>query len=222
MAAENLNKVLIIDDDPVTTSVISERLKRKGFETSSLNDPKNYEDAFNSVTPDLVLLDLNMPYLNGFEILKKIRQKYKRNELPVIIITSSDSKNDLVNALDEGANDFISKPINYKVIGAKIRNHLDNRLQNDLEKREKELAAIRSMVTTLNHEINNPLAIAYATLHSLNKKYPNDPDVEKLKGSLKRIEEFVLAVEKISRGKKINYKDYAGLDQLINLDDDQS
>jgi len=156
--------VLVVDDDEEIRDILSCRLCLEGFNViTAENGPKAME-YIKRGNFDLVLLDLLMPEINGMEILHFIREKYSLGELPVIIVTVKDTQEDLVKALKEGANDYITKPIDMSILLARIHTHLN---LHRLSLLKDEFMSIAS------HDLRNPLGIIYGYIWSiLNTVHP--------------------------------------------------
>lgn len=113
--------ILIVDDEPgdvqlIRTAIIEGRfvcrthMARDGIEAMAFlrNEPPDYTAA---VTPDLILLDLNMPRMNGYDVLKAIQQDAKLARIPVVVVTTSDAERDVFLSYDLGASGFVTKPV---------------------------------------------------------------------------------------------------------------
>lgn len=118
-------RILFADDEAVNHHVVESQLKGRGY---SLRLTASGEDALKAIEeqqPDLVLLDIMMPLMDGYQVCRKIREKYTANEMPVIMITARNQVADLVEGLAAGANDFISKPYSGRELAARIETHLE-------------------------------------------------------------------------------------------------
>ena len=102
--------ILVIDDNKDVTEMISIRLKSHGYKVSAVNIPKEALELFKKDTPDLIILDLLMPGIDGFEVLRQIRLAKKTNEVPVIVLSAKFDQSDKLKAFDLGAQDYITKP----------------------------------------------------------------------------------------------------------------
>ncbi len=122
-------KILIIDDEPANVMVLEETLQQSG-QTSikSISDPREALDTYKKFQPDLVLLDLNMPHLNGFEVMAQIEDVDPENKIPIMILTAQIDQSTRLKALDAGAREFLTKPFDILEISLKIRNILEIRL----------------------------------------------------------------------------------------------
>jgi diguanylate cyclase (GGDEF)-like protein/PAS domain S-box-containing protein len=116
--------ILVVDDNDANRDVLSRRLRQHGYATAIAADGPTALSLVDQSPPDLVLLDVEMPALSGFEVLSKLRKTYTRSELPVIMVTARTAGEDVVEALKHGANDYITKPIDFQVALARIETSL--------------------------------------------------------------------------------------------------
>src|SRR5271168_2066238 len=141
-------KILILDDEPANTKLLERVLVEGGFcQYRSLNDPCQALSVFEEFQPDLILLDLAMPYLDGYELLEEFRGKVAPDMyLPILVLTADISTQAKQRALSLGARDFLTKPFDITEVLLRIRNllearHLHMQLQDEnyrLEERVKQ------------------------------------------------------------------------------------
>ncbi len=105
-------KIMVVDDDEQVTTLLSTLLKTTHFQVEVLNDPILFGSALSRIQPDLLVLDVEMPVLNGLKICQMIRQDFQWSWLPILFLTGHDDLQTLQDAFAVGADDFISKPIN--------------------------------------------------------------------------------------------------------------
>ena len=103
--------VLIVDDIPINVTLIEKMLKPFHFVIEKANDGQTALDIVADNKPDLILLDLMMPGMNGYDVIKQLRAKEETQQLPIIVISALNSHEDVVKGHDLGANDFLTKPI---------------------------------------------------------------------------------------------------------------
>jgi DNA-binding response OmpR family regulator len=114
-------RVLVVDDEPMVRDVLSRYLERSGFEVESAADGDRALAAFDAKPPDLVLLDLMLPRVDGFDVFRRIRAQA---ECPVIMITARGQTTERIVGLEIGADDYISKPFSPAEVVARVRSVL--------------------------------------------------------------------------------------------------
>ncbi|WP_394884824.1 response regulator transcription factor [Clostridium butyricum] len=112
-----MSRIMIIEDNENLKKELIEFLSRYGYDSYGVEDYKNVVNIILNDKPDLVLLDINLPYYDGYFICREIR---KNNNIPIIIVTSRDSDMDEIMSINLGADDFITKPYNTQVLLARI------------------------------------------------------------------------------------------------------
>ncbi len=111
-------KILVVDDDAQLSSIINFTLRREGFSVLNAYEGQAALDLWEQEQPDLVLLDVNLPQLSGYEVLRRIRAESKT---PVIMLTVRADEEEVVRGLDLGADDYVAKPFSPKTLLARIR-----------------------------------------------------------------------------------------------------
>tara|TARA_B100001109_G_C18864147_1_gene475901 strand:+ start:6225 stop:6584 length:360 start_codon:yes stop_codon:yes gene_type:complete len=102
-------KILIAEDQPMVLKTISYKLQKSGFNTIGAIDGQQAKAFFDEEIPDLVIADLMMPFVSGFELLQYIREKYGK-KIPIIILSAVGEENRILEAFELGADDFMTKP----------------------------------------------------------------------------------------------------------------
>jgi diguanylate cyclase (GGDEF)-like protein/PAS domain S-box-containing protein len=142
-AQTSKGRVLVVDDEKVNRAVICKYLEREGYET---RQAQSGAEAFALMQPklfDLVMLDIMMPDMDGFEVLQKIRKLHQKLELPVIMVTAETVSQKIVRAFKLGANDYISKPIDPAVTIARVDMHIQfKRSREALQKSEQRYSLV--------------------------------------------------------------------------------
>ncbi|BAB76579.1 response regulator [Anabaena sp. FACHB-709] len=185
--------ILIVDDTLTNLEIISEALIGAGFEVATAVDGKKALEQIQIRVPDLILLDVMMPIMDGFETCKNLKIQPETHDIPVIFMTAITDTNSKVEALSLGAVDYITKPFHKAEVLARISSHLQLRsLNKNLEKRvtertaelnqalkdlqdyqlqlvqQEKMSVLGQLVTGLAHEINNPVSCIYGNLgHAL-------------------------------------------------------
>ena len=149
-------KVMIVDDEPVNVKVVQKHLKLAGYQHfMTSTDPRPVMEMVSQDMPDVILIDIMMPFLSGLQILGMLREDERLAHIPAIVLTASDNEQTKMQALELGAADFLSKPVNIAELIVRVRNallvkaHHDHLktyardLEQQVRRRTAELAASR-------------------------------------------------------------------------------
>ncbi len=120
--------VLVVDDNQVNRELYSRYLELEGHRVLTAQDGAEALDQIEDRPVDLVLLDVMMPGLDGFEVLETLRQQHSPEELPVIMATAKDQSEDVVKAFDLGANDYVTKPLDLRVVAVRVQAQLRSKI----------------------------------------------------------------------------------------------
>lgn len=115
------NKILVVDDEKSIVNIISYNLKKEGYEVITANNGADGYKIFNEEKPDLILLDIMMPEMDGYEVCKKIREK---SNVPIIMLTARAEEIDKVIGLELGADDYVTKPFGNRELMARVKANL--------------------------------------------------------------------------------------------------
>ena len=128
-------RVLIIDDQPVNIKIIAKRLAVSGYEVLTATNGMDGIRLARESAPDVILLDIMMPEMDGYEVINRLKQEPETSGIPIALLTSLDSTKDKVRGLDAGADDFLTKPVNQIELIARIRSLTKlKRLQEEIRK----------------------------------------------------------------------------------------
>jgi CheY-like chemotaxis protein len=128
--SERAASLLVVDDLPANVDIMARRLERSGFAVLTASGGPEALDLLRTQAVDLVLLDIMMPGMSGLEVLRHIRRTWSEAVLPVIMVTAKTDSEDVVEALGLGANDYLTKPVDYPVALARVQAHLRTREAN--------------------------------------------------------------------------------------------
>lgn len=144
-------KILIVDDDVNICELLRLYLEKEGFQTSIINDGQTAVDSFASLSPDLVLLDIMLPVLDGWQVCREIRKKW---QTPIIMLTAKSETFDTVLGLELGADDYITKPFEPKEVVARIKAVLRRTNATPHERDEKKEVTYDNLSINLtNYEL---------------------------------------------------------------------
>jgi sigma-B regulation protein RsbU (phosphoserine phosphatase) len=174
--AAGLGTVLVVDDDANNRDLLSRRLRKLGYEAEVGQDGQHALALIGEHSFDVVLLDVMMPGLDGFEVLKIIREHHPATDLPVIMATAKDESEDVIRALGLGANDYVTKPLDFPVVVARIQTQISlKRAVEQVRQLERRLADRNLDLEEANARMSRDLRAAARIQESLLPK--NSPDL---------------------------------------------
>jgi putative two-component system response regulator len=136
-------KILVVDDDAANRELLEEFLVAEGLEVVTAPDGRSSLEAFARLAPDLVLLDVNMPYVDGFEVCRRLKSNPDTRLTPVVLVTALSATDDRVRGIKVGADGFLSKPVDHSELLAHVRSLLSLKAYTDeLERAESVLFAL--------------------------------------------------------------------------------
>ena len=138
----NIKPLLLVDDDPTNQDLLSRRLRRAGYSTELAASGYEALDVLAQHEVELVLLDSMMPGLSGIELLRQLRKRFSPARLPIIMVTALGESDRIVEALNLGANDYISKPVDFPVALARIKAQLERKRAEDALRESEERYAL--------------------------------------------------------------------------------
>ena len=150
-ASPQPTRILVVDDHPDNVEIINVRLSSRGY---VIETATNGEEALQKVKDnpqDLILLDVMMPLMDGYEVSRRIKNDPDLPFIPIILVTARDSTQDKVDGLDAGADDYLTKPVNFPELEARVRSMLRiKRLQDELDQKNRELEFVNKRLRKLS------------------------------------------------------------------------
>ncbi len=146
-------RILVVDDEPVNLKLLDRMLASEGYlHRVTVQDPREVVERYGEVRPDLILLDINMPYLDGYQVMERLKQLNDPLLPPIVILTAQHGRDHQLKALAAGARDFISKPFDRLELLMRVRNLLDAQLAHRMLHDQK--AVLEEMVRTRTEALN--------------------------------------------------------------------
>ncbi|MEJ2193726.1 MAG: response regulator [Ignavibacteriaceae bacterium] len=169
-----MKRILVIDDLPENVFLLQERLENEGYAVLTAYDGKTGIEIAQSELPDLILLDVMMPDINGIEVCKTLVKNERTLNIPVILVTAKTDAEDTKDGLDAGAFDYIKKPFNKTELLARVKSALKlsdtNKRLVEAEKRNTYFAT----VVTANHKIKQPLTLLSLSSAAIKRELKKD------------------------------------------------
>jgi diguanylate cyclase (GGDEF)-like protein len=144
-------RILVVDDHPDNVEIIDARLSSRGFTVETASNGEEALERVKANPPHLILLDVMMPLMDGYEVSRRIKADPTLPYIPIILVTARDSTQDKVEGLDAGADDYLTKPVNFPELEARVRSMLRiKRLQDELDEKNRELEGANKRLRKLS------------------------------------------------------------------------
>lgn len=219
-----MKKILVIDDLPENVFLLQDRLEREGYEVIKAYEGRTGIEKAKNETPDLILLDVMMPEMTGFEVCKILVENPATSRIPIILVTAKIDAEDTKEGLEAGAFDYIKKPFNRIELLARINSALKlSEAQKKLVEIEQKNTFMATVVTT-NHKIKQPLTLLSLSTAAIKRELKKDeisPDA-----ILKRLSYIDIAIKEINDVlnqlnsiKKPIFSDYVKDIRMVDFDD---
>lgn len=185
MNSNKPRKILVVDDQPINIKLLQRKLEREGFEVLTAYNGRECLEVVAATRPDLILLDVMMPEMDGIETCQLLKQDATTKTIPIIFITAKSSKEGKLEGLNVGAVDYITKPIDLEETLARVKTQL--RIQEiyqeniELQKRlgeSRRSAAVGAITQGIAHNLNNLLGVVVGYLDLLKNGF-DSPDMVK-------------------------------------------
>ncbi len=222
-----MKRILVIDDLPENVFLLRDRLEHEGYEVLSAYDGKSGIEKAITEIPDLILLDVMMPDINGFDVCKTLVNDSKTSAIPIILVTAKTDVEDTKEGLDAGAYGYIKKPFNKVELLARVKSALKlseaNKQLVEVEKRNTFYAT----VVTANHKIKQPLTLLSLSSAAI-KRELNKDEISKdtLLGKLKYIDiaikEITDVLDQLNTIKEPVLSDYTKNIKMIKVENEST
>jgi two-component system cell cycle response regulator len=220
-----MKRILVVDDLPENVFMLQDRLEQEGYEVITAYNGKSGIEKAQNEKPDLILLDVMMPDINGFEVCKTLVNDSRTSDIPIIFVTAKTDAEDIKEGLDAGAYDYIKKPINKIELLARVKSELKlsdaNKLLVEVEKRNTFFAT----VVTANHKIKQPLTLISLSSAAIKRELKNDDiskDIvlEKIKYIDLAITEITAVLDQLNKIKEPVISDYTKTVKMIQIEEE--
>jgi len=230
--------ILIVDDGPANVKMLEILLKTENYKTVSATNGPQALEIIKEVIPDLILLDVMMPSMDGFEVSKKIKVNEDTKNIPIIFLSAKAGTDDILQGFSSGAVDYITKPFNRVELLVRVKTHLElkksredlQRSYHDLKNSQQKIIelerrnSILAMVATTNHEINQPLTVLSGSLYlleeSLSMNNLSDTQQEYLSKMHESIKKIHAILQKYRNSQSLRVEQYVGDSKMIVFEQD--
>ncbi len=183
--------ILIVDDTPANLRLLSNMLSDQGYKVRSVINGQMALTAIHAAPPDLILLDIRMPGMSGYEVCEALKGDSGTCEIPVIFISALDEIHDKVRAFTVGGVDYVTKPFQFEEVLARVETHLalrnlQRQLQDEIVARDKLIGELDAYAHTVAHDLKNPLTVLVGYSELLEKRHTQLSD-EQLERNLHSI-----------------------------------
>lgn len=210
-------EILAVDDTPANLRILTRLLRGRGFSVRAVSSGELALEAVASRPPDLILLDINMPGMDGYEVCRRLKADPAVRDIPVIFVSALDQSSDKLRAFEEGGVDFINKPYSAAEVEARINTHLSiRRMQREFEEQNHQLresnrrlleleASREALIHMLVHDMRSPLTGIVSSLHLLrmdaedSMSEENREDIDAAIANSKRVTQMINDLLDVSR-----------------------
>ena len=153
MKNNNVNRILIVDDEPDVTELLKYKLEQDGHVCQVVNNPLSFISVAREFNPNLIILDIMMPELNGLQLCKMVRSDPNMNTIPIIFLTARGEVEDRIKGLESGGDDYMAKPFNTKELLLRVGNILSRKGSNESVNNKKLIQIAGVVLDETFHEL---------------------------------------------------------------------
>lgn len=220
MKANEEYTILIIDDNPMNLLVASKTIENFGFKTICAESGAAALDLLENHFPALILLDVMMPEMDGYEVCRKIKSTDKIKDIPVVFLTASNQTDDMVEGFAAGGVDYITKPFKAEELRVRIKNHID---LSESRKTIVEMMKSRDkLYSIIAHDVRSPLSGILQTVDAIDQGFfnPGSEDFKEIIHHLKnRTQETNTLLTSLLEWTRLNADNITMNFQLVHLND---
>ena len=214
------HSILVVEDDGITRTMVSAMLMDAGYHVRTVSDGRECLDCLENFTPDVILMDIQMPGLDGLEVCRKLKDDVRLETIPVVFATGSTDDETLQAAFDAGGRDYIRKPLNRLELLARLGQVLD--LQETQQKRmeTEKLKGVLETAGGVCHKLNQPLQYVMGAIQILMMDLPQEDKMFKqLDAVREKIEQMGDITRKLAEITRYRTTPHAGGQNILDIDD---
>jgi two-component system sensor histidine kinase/response regulator len=192
---EKKSKILIVDDAIDTVELLRKRFHSEGYDTAEAYDGEEALKRVDEYSPDLIVLDVMMPKIDGYEVCRRLKTDENKKYVPILMLTAKGGIESKVKGLEIGADDYLAKPFDYKELSARVKSLLTIKASREKLVEEEKSVAMEKMMDEVAHEVRNPLVsiggFAKRVYDRLPENDPNKKYLEMIMDEVSKLENMV-------------------------------
>jgi len=213
--------IMIVDDEPLNLRIIDSMLTMDNYKTLMLKDPVEAEETAVKNQPDLILLDVSMPGISGFEICKKLKTNSMTSKIPVVFLSGQNSSDFVIKGLEAGAQDYITKPFSAPELLARVRTQIELKIMVERMIEAEQIKVLHAAMVSQNHTLNQLTTSILGQAEILEILIKKENVSIKFSESVAEIEKAALEIDKIIKKftnlSKIKYEKYSEKTDMLDL-----
>lgn len=204
--------VLVVDDVPENLQVLVNILREKNYKISVADGSRKALAMMERFLPDIILLDIMMPDMDGFQVCRTLKTSERTRDIPIIFLTAKSETEDVVKGFELGAVDYVIKPFNKTELLARVATHLE------LKRAAKEILhleqknAVLAMALTANHELNQPLTVLQGNYDMFRQSLDENRLTERQQKQLAKIQQSIERIhgtlQKFTQTTAVHFEEY--------------
>ena len=212
--------ILVIDDDHMLLTMISRILEQNGCEVRTIDNGAEALQSAADHLPDLIILDVMMPRMNGLDVCRRLTAKPDTSLIPVILLTANDFIDDKVAGFELGVQDYITKPFNTKEFVSRVKSHVEGSISIQKHGEQEKLKALETMLDQVAHELRDPLVAIGGFARRIRDRLTDDNQLKKYADNIYReVERLERTLNEILEIKNIILGSITSLDPVSFLTD---
>lgn len=215
---EKKGKILIVDDAVDTVELLKKRLRFEGYDTAEAYDGEEGLKRVAEYNPDLIILDVMMPKLDGYDVCQRLKSDENTKYIPVLMLTAKSEVEDKVKGLDIGADHYLAKPFDYKELSARVRSLVATKAAREKLVEGEKSKALERMMGEVEHEIRNPLTsiggFARRVYDRLPQGDPNKKYMEMIITDVARLENMIKELLELETT-AVSYRELTNINDVI-------
>ena len=216
--------VMVVDDQSINLQIVDGMLKLENYKSILLTNPLEVMEIVEQKKPDIILLDVDMPVKDGFEICKELKSDPETKNIPVLFLSGRSTTEDIIKGLNLGGVDYITKPFNAPELLARVNTHLQLKFTTEKLIEMENIKALHAAMVTQNHNLNQLTTSVLGQIEIgriIVEKYGEDcgNDLQDCFNSMEKAAiEMNKIIQKFKNIQTIEYKKYSNHTEMLDLD----